>query len=386
MIKTIIKNSYESLDQFVSILGNDLHVRLKMDYPRRLRNEHRTSRYFEKIRSAFTSHKPSIHIGNHIGTGGFADVFKAKSNYNGITDFAIKILRQEHLKIRSGPEIDRQEEMMRVKDIKKRFSNESYIQWHLSKSVSPKVSESVVKVYDHGEFDSKNGFRFILMEQMGSTLRNFIEDKRNFSSDYDLLVYKTVLMTKIADIISNVHSEGVFHRDIKPENIFFSKRKVSLESALFDSPAKRVAKNIHVKLGDFGTVRWVRSYNDKFDGIIIGSQLYMSPEQILSPQLVDLRTDIYSFGIVCYELIYGRHPKNIRGKTNNLLKLLVQEKPVQQTPPEGFEKLNDIIFTCMNDLKTRFQNMGEVAARLREFSFSLVNGEELCKFFNVGIQ
>jgi serine/threonine-protein kinase len=101
--------------------------------------------------------------------------------------------------------------------------------------------------------------------------------------------------------------------------------------------------------------------------VIIGSQFYMSPEQIFHPGHIDERTDIYSFGVVCYELLYGHHPKNIDRNTPDVLKRIAMEKPVRRTPPPGFEKLNEIIFTCMADLKKRYQTMQAVLDDLREF-------------------
>lgn len=328
----------------------------------------RTGENMGEIRKTFLKHEPPIVIGDFIGSGGFSNVFRAKSNYNGMRDFAVKILRSGLMKPRKGGGFDAALEEMRIKDIKKRFTNESYVQWDLSQHLSDLVSQSVVKVYDHGEFDTKHRYRFILMEQMQSTLRDFIKNKANFVNDPATLKYKTLLMTKIADIISNVHQEGIFHRDIKPENIFFSREDPTALSAAARPVGRRsYEQEIQVKLGDFGTVRWVRTYNDTFDGIIIGSQWYLSPEQIYNPEHLDIRTDIYSFGIVCYELLYGAHPKNINANTRNLLAKLANAKPAPRTPPKGFETLHEIIFKCMHDVDKRYQSMGDVVGELRRF-------------------
>jgi serine/threonine-protein kinase len=225
----------------------------------------------------------------------------------------------------------------------------------------------VVKVYDHGEFDTKHRHRFILMEQMQSTLRDFIKDKANYVNDPHMLKHKALLMTKIADIISNVHQEGIFHRDIKPENIFFGMTDAAAPGAPPSAGRRSYELDNQVKLGDFGTVRWIRTYDDNFDGIIIGSQWYLSPEQIYNPEHLDTRTDIYSFGIVCYELLYGAHPKNVNANTRNLLVKLALAQPTPQTPPKGFEGLHDIIFTCMRNVETRYQSMGDVVLDLRRF-------------------
>jgi serine/threonine protein kinase len=324
------------------------------------------------IRRTFRHHNPPIFVADYIGTGGFADVFKATSGYGDTTDFAIKILVDDLLKPRSGKEFDRQTEEMRIKDIKKRFTNESYVQWSLSQHMSERVSQSVVRVFDHGEFDTRTRFRFILMERMASTLRDFINDRANFNTSPNMLAYKTMLLAKIADLIFSVHQEGIFHRDIKPENIFFCNREAKTEPLPAASGRRRYEREILVKLGDFGTVRWVHTYTDKHDGVIIGSQWYLSPEQIFNPERLDTRTDIYSFGVVAYEVMYGAHPKNVNPNTRNILEKLAWAKPTPRTPAKGFEPLHDIIYKCMEDVNARYQTMAEVVRDLRQFLTAIV--------------
>jgi serine/threonine protein kinase len=347
------------LDGLMKKISSNLPVRLTLSNPVRAAGIISRKRDLEKIRKTFAGHQPPIHVGKHLGSGGFSDVFEAVSNYDGVTRFAIKILRSELLKVRKGEKHIRAAEEMRIKDVKKRFRNESFVQWHLSQSASPAVSESIVRVYDHGEFDSRTDFRFILMERMGSTLRDFINRNSELSRNPASGAFKVAIMRRIAEIISLVHSEGIFHRDIKPENILFpdnehtnaaGREKIGL-------PGK-----VMVKLADFGTVRWVRSTNDRFDGEIIGSQYYLSPEQIMNPRHQDPRTDIYSFGVVCYELLYGIHPKGSLGQkmSTRLLEKLAIEPPQPKTPPPGFEKINEIILKCMNSVRDRYQSMGEV--------------------------
>jgi serine/threonine protein kinase len=365
--------SYNALDNLFSKIGDKIPLRFKMEGAAKASDTTGLEDYAREIRETFARHKPPVEIGGYIGTGGFAFVFKAKSEYGGETEFAIKILRPDLLQLGKGPGVDPDEEEMRIKDVKKRFRNESFIQWHLSKSPVESVSKSVVQVYDHGEFDSRHDFHFILMEQMGSTLRDYLKDPANLREDPGVLIYKTHMMIKIAEIIRAVHSEGVFHRDIKPENILFPRNtqfgKTRMMRAFGGDPVDAIA----LKLGDFGTVRWIKTYSDQFDAIIIGSQFYMSPEQILRPDELDARTDIYSFGIVGYELLYGVHPKNVETSDTNLLEKLALEKPTKRTPPKGFEGLDDILSKCMNPVKKRYQTMDEVVRDMREFSAKLVN-------------
>ncbi|KMQ52956.1 serine/threonine protein kinase [Chitinispirillum alkaliphilum] len=351
----------QSLDSIVSKIGYVIPKKLRVDsyiLPNETGSIKRRHKILKKV---FQQHKPPIFIGRHMGSGGFAEVYSATSDYDGVQDFAIKILREDLLQIRKGKQYNPTEEEMRVKEVKKRFKNESYVQWDLSKNVSDNIANSVVPVYDHGEFDSKHEFRFILMERMDMTLRNYIKDSHESP---DTPRCKIQLMIKIAEKLSNVHKEGIFHRDIKPENILFSKGK-SPRSVCRDCDGKSCG--LDVRIGDFGTVRWMKSYTDKYDAVIIGSQFYMSPEQILNPKNMDKRTDIYSFGIICYELLHRVHPKNLDEHSSNFLEKLAYEKPRERTPPQGYELLQKIINKCMNERWSRYQNMEELLCDLRGF-------------------
>jgi len=362
MVITKIREGYQSIDNFVSKLGDKIPTRLHFDLDFKRLTKKQFTEKVKTIKKVFKKHKPSIVIKDHIGSGGFADVFYAVSDYDGNHDFAIKILKNELLQIRRKKGFRIHEEEMRIKEVKQRFKNESYVQWDLSKSVSESVADSVVKVYDHGEFDSKNEFRFILMERMESTLRDFINNKDNFRNTQNQLRYKTLLLTKIADRIENVHREGIFHRDIKPENILFPRHP---------QPGFGDERRLDVKLGDFGTVRWVKSYTNKYDAVIIGSQCYMSPEQIFNPRRLDQRTDIYSFGVVAYEMIFGSHPKDLDPNTKDLLEKLVKFKPIKRPAPPHFEGLLSIIYKCMQDKYRRYQTMSDVVSDLHAFIDSL---------------
>lgn len=359
-----IKESYQSIDGLVSRLGDRLPIRLRVETVPRRDMEARC----EQVRTCFAAYEPSIVVGEYLGTGGFADVFTATSEYEGVRHFALKVLRSDLLELRRDR--DRNREEMRVKEVKKRFTNEAFVQWHLSKSVAEEVTRSVVKVYDHGEFDSTLRFRFILMERMASTLRDFVNDKENTIADPELLKYKALLMLRVAQIICAVHKQGIFHRDVKPENILFPRQQLPYFVSTLHT-LEEALRQIEVKLGDFGTVRWVRSYGDQYDGVIVGSQYYMSPEQIYDPEHLDLRTDIYSFGIVCYELLYGHHPKAVRAETDNFLEKLAKQEPAPRTPPREYEGLHEIILGCMRSRYRRFQTMDEVVSRLAGFARTL---------------
>lgn len=161
-----------------------------------------------------------------------------------------------------------------------------------AKAASRLNHPNIVSIYDTGE-DEKAG-RFIVMEFVeGRTLRADIGKKIKL----DKLLH---IVTQITEALIAAHGAGVIHRDIKPENIM-------------------VRKDDYVKVVDFGLARWEPTTGDNdapvtrtAPGTVLGTLRYMSPEQA-SGQRVEAATDIFSLGVVLYELVTGRHPFEARG-------------------------------------------------------------------------
>jgi len=163
-------------------------------------------------------------------------------------------------------------------ELKERFKREMKIMSSLD-------HPNIVKVFDQGELD--NSLFFVMEFVEGETLRSFL--KQNIlDEEKTFLIIKEVLKG-----LNYAHSKGIIHRDIKPENI------------LFDKSGK-------VKLTDFGLARRALSAsNPQQDSALtavnafLGTESYMSPEQKIDPRNVTHKTDIYSLGVVIYEMLTG---------------------------------------------------------------------------------
>ncbi len=143
---------------------------------------------------------------------------------------------------------------------------------------------NIVMVYDFGKVD---GRFYLLMEFVdGLTLRQLLRARRLSAAE------AVGIVPKICDALQYAHDQGVIHRDIKPENILLD-------------------KSGQVKIADFGVAKILNlpgnlSLTGSMD--VVGTPLYMAPEQIENPEIVDSRADIYSLGVVFYEMLTGELP------------------------------------------------------------------------------
>ena len=212
----------------------------------------------EEIAAAF----PQWEVLELIGQGGMGFVYKVRQpSLDRIV--ALKIL---------SPELGRDPAFA------ERFSREART---LGKLHHP----NIVTVFEHGE---KEGFFYLLMEYVdGVNLRQAMRAGR-FTPEQALAI-----VPGICDALQAAHAQGIWHRDIKPENI------------LLDREGK-------VKIADFGIARIVgdphRDFTLTRTGNALGSTNYMAPEQQEKPHEVDHRADIYSLGVVIYEMLTGELP------------------------------------------------------------------------------
>ena len=195
--------------------------------------------------------------------------------------------------------------------------------------------KNVVRIYDLGEAD---GVKFITMEYIeGNDLRSIILEKKSFAP-----IEAVEIMMQVCRAIESVHAVGVIHRDLKPQNVMRD-------------------NNGRVIVMDFGLARLVESNGMTQAGALVGTMEYMSPEQALGSQL-DQKSDIFTLGLIFYELLTGKMPFAADSALASLIKR-TQERaiPVTQHDKNIPASLASIVSKCMErDPKLRYQNCTEL--------------------------
>lgn len=219
-----------------------------------------------------------------------------------------------------------------INEIKERFFMEAEIAGKLS-------HPSIVTIHDVGD---DRDLTYMAMEYLeGEDLDKYIKKK-------DLVPVRGVLniVAQIAEALDFAHKEGVIHRDIKPANVM-------------------LLSNGQVKVTDFGIAKAISSSKTK-TGVILGTPNYMSPEQIMG-QKVNSKSDIFSLGVLFYQLLTGELPFH----GDNLSGLLYQITQVKHTSPRSYNKgiprvLEQILDKALKkDPAKRFRTAGEMAHIIR---------------------
>ncbi len=221
-----------------------------------------------------------------------------------------------------------------------RFSREA-------KAAAKIRSEHVVRVFDVGKLP--DGAPFMVMEFLdGKDLQSILNDRQRFS------VEEAVdFVLQACEALAEAHAAGIVHRDLKPANLFLAHRSDG-------SPC--------VKVLDFGISK-VAGPNDvsvTSTQAIVGSPLYMSPEQMKAAKNVDKRSDIWSLGVLLQELVTGS-PSFSAGTSAELcaLVLTAPPTPLRAALPTAPAELERIITRCLEKApEQRYQNVGELAREL----------------------
>ena len=236
-------------------------------------------------------------------------------------------------------------------------------------SVTSKITHpNSVTIFDYGKTD--DDIFFMAMEYLeGQTLHQALREAGVFP---ELRAGK--IATQICKAVREAHKLEVIHRDLKPANIFLTKTSK-------DDPAGPEDEEDFVKVLDFGLVKHLSERPEEQltqTGLFMGSPKYMAPEQIQGGH-VDARTDIYSLGIILYEMLAGKVPFE-RPTSVNILMAHVGEPPppMREINPNllcspAFEEL---VMTCIaKDPNQRFASMDQVLAAIRRAHGGQMTGQ-----------
>ncbi len=262
-------------------------------------------------------------LGDIIGEGGFGRVYAATDVRLG-RKVAIKVIRPDLAGARAFLD---------------RFRKEGSA---LAKFRHP----GIVPIFDIRERDGLIYYVMPLIE--GESLRSQLDRRRSLSPKETQRI-----LLELCDCLTATHRAGIIHRDIKPDNIILEGFQ---HSAL---------------LMDFGIAKSIQDFGMTVSGVMVGTPTYMSPEQASGDEFIDVRSDIYSLGVLGYHMLTGR-PPFVGGSAHVVIAAHVAEKatPIRKLNPSVPKSLADAVEKCLaKDPELRFQNAMELADALQRVTF-----------------
>jgi serine/threonine protein kinase len=215
--------------------------------------------------------------------------------------------------------------------------------------------EHVARVLDVGHLE--NDAPFIALELLeGADLARVLAKRGCFSKD-DALLY----ILQALEAVAQAHALGIVHRDLKPANLFLSQRRDGTQV---------------VKVLDFGISKALKVQAEASTSALtqsssmLGSPLYMSPEQVRSSRDVDQRADVWAFGVILFEFLTGKAPFNAQSVNQVLVQILEQEPlSLRSLRPDLPEPLEKAIVRCLSkDAAQRFGDVASLALALTPFA------------------
>ncbi|MFN8391660.1 MAG: protein kinase [Bdellovibrionota bacterium] len=272
---------------------------------------------------------------DQLGKGGIGEVYRVTDQELNGQVIALKVLRAA---------------LAADESTFQRFRNEVFVARAL-------VHPNIVRIFDIGK--APEGYSFITMELVeGTALKTLLDEgtlyvggsnqtvRQGRVAGFDQLVE---LYEQLLEGVAYAHGQGVIHRDLKPANIL-------------------LGKNGSVKLLDFGTARFVESdLNLTQSGQLVGTPLYMAPEQIRGEKL-DARCDVYALGLIGYEIATGKRPFPAEDVMSAMYHHLQQNIPRFAEPTSGIPAWYEtIIFkACSKNREERFANAGDLLQAVRQ--------------------
>jgi serine/threonine protein kinase len=277
-----------------------------------------------------------------LGEGGMGAVYRAH-DLNLDRDVALKVMH---------PQFAKQPEFQ------KRFLQEA--------QAAAKLGDhpSIVNIYNFG---SRQGFFYMLMAFVpGASLGKYI--KRLQQQNQVVKLSETLLiLAQVSEALGYAHRHGVVHRDIKPDNVLLKPREEPIEDGRL--PVRAVVT-------DFGLAKLLEGGVQTQTGTFMGTLPYMSPEQCMNKEL-DGRSDLYSLGIMLYQLATGQLPFDIKSPTEAVMKHINEIPPRPEVIRPGLppEVASVIEKSIAKDPGDRYQSGEDMAAALRQAAAGLTDAD-----------